>query len=848
MARDSITGYRTGSLNAALSHSQVPFGSNLFTFESHQVYSATNFLAGLTYFLIEGNVINFAPEGKFEFFSLGNIGTYRISGYHSPEIIALDTLNQTISFGKNSQKGFVFGGGGQLGKFTNLSLNDKHHRTTQQGLHLLYRLPENNEPIYLYAESFSSEINNLIRQLPNGTELIAIANSNNSLSGNREEFVRLGSNSVNSIPQGSIWLFAAAKGQSSSIFEVVENQFVNASGFLSNPAGIRYRVDLPLNSTNNLNILTRDIVSAEKPIFYPVSFKNLADDRKKARAIYLTHGNFKSEVERLANFRRSTQNIEIEVVDVEDVYNEFNFGKQCVFGIKKFLKHAYDNWQGQKVRYLFLIGDATWDVRKNYINSISEMFIPTYGNPVSDWWFGCLDSYDDFVPEILVGRAPVNTIEQMRDYVDKLIVYDTIPPNQWMKNALFLTGGNNANERRQFFNAVGLRYEDYILAPGFCGNISIVRKLDDLPSSGFQGGEIRNEINKGAQWTTFIGHASAEVFDMDGWAASNLNNKDRYGILTTISCNTGAFAEPVLKMSRNEQYLLQKDKGFIAAIGSTTVGFVDIHNYLTSKMFEILGDTTRKERNISEILEYGKSHMAKNAYQLYTLYQFLLLGDPLIRLRLGTEPDLYLNKTDFIINNGNTHNISEDDDSLTISGILGNYGPKAVGNIKLSLIRTFNDITDTLFLEIQDLCVAESFHFTLPIKEMAGKHKLTIVANPNQALFEETYSNNTVEFTIDVLGNTLLPVDPLNFWTVSANNPRFRFIEPLNNDDYAYEFQVYDFKTDMILDHSFSTIDTESIKISETHLDYIPQINLTGGKTYYVKYRRLSEKKRTGEL
>ncbi len=840
-ARDSITGYKYGSLKTTVSNSSIPFGSNLFTFESHQVYSTTNSIAGLTYFVIEGNVMNFASGGKFEFFNNGNQGTYRIFGYHSPEIIALDTANRTISFGKNAQKGFVFGGGGELGKFTNLSLNDTHHRTTQPGLHILYRLPGSDKATYVFAESFTNEINNLIRQFPSGTELIAITNSNNTLSGNRDEFVRLGSNSVNSIPQGSIWFFAVAKDNAASIFERVEHQFTNFSGFLANASGIRYKIDLPVNTINRINILTRDIASAEKPLLQPVTFKNLADKNRQARAIYLTHGNFRSEVERLANFRRNTQNIAVEVVDVEDVYNEFNFGKQSVFAIKKFLKHVYDNWQGQKVRYLCLVGDATWDVRKNYRNSVSEMFIPTYGNPVSDWWYGCLDAYDDFVPEILVGRAPVNTLEQMRDYVDKLIVYDTIPPNQWMKNVLFLTGGNNAGERRQFYNSIGLRYEDYIFAPGFCGNISIVRKLDDSPSSGFQGGEIRNEINKGAQWTTFIGHASAEVFDMDGWAAPNLNNKDRYGILTTISCNTSAFAEPVLKMSRSEQYLLQKDKGFIATIGSTTVGFLDIHNYVASKMYEILGDTKRKERNISEILEYGKSHMDKSDYQLYTLYQFSLLGDPLIRIRLGSEPDLYINRSDIKINAGSTPSINENDDSVTISGLLGNYGPKAIGEIELILIRNFNEIKDSLLITMQNLCVSQSFEFTLPIKDMAGKHSITIIANPNQELFEETYANNKVEFTIDVLENTLLPVDPLNLWTVSVNEPRFRFIEPLNEGQFTYEFQVLDFQSNRLLDHSFSNIDSENIQISETHIDYVPQVKLTDGKVYHIKYRRLSD-------
>jgi len=847
-ARDSITGYKFGSLNTTLSNSNIPFGSNLFTFESHQVYTTTNSPVGLRYYIIEGIAANFASNGKFELFTKGNSGSYKILGYHSDKIIALDTINQTISFGKNSQKGFVFGGGGELGKFTNLSLNDSHYRKTQSGLHLLYRLPDQDEVLYVFAESFSNELNNQLRQLPDGTEIVAVANSANILGGNKDEFVKLGSNSVNSITQGNIWFFATVKGNTARVYERVYQHYANAYGFLNSINGVRYSAEFPVKTSENLNILTRDLSSAEKPDFKLITFKNLADSNRNAKAIYLTHINFRSEVERLAEYRQSTQDIDIEVVDVDDVYNEFNFGKQSAFAIKKFLKHAYDNWNGEKVRYLFIIGDATWDVRKNYRNAVSEMFIPAYGNPVSDWWYGCLDAYDDFEPEILVARAPVNTLEQMRDYVNKLITYDTIPPNQWMKNILFLTGGNNANERRQFYNSVGIRYEDFILNPGFCGKINIIRKLDDSPSSGFQGGEIRNAINNGALWTIFIGHASAEVFDMDGWAASNLNNKDRYGFLTTISCNTGAFAEPMLKMSRNEQYLLQKEKGFVAVMGSTTVGFVGEHNYIASMMFEILSDKKKKERNLAEIFNYGKSHMAKRDFQLYTLYQFSLLGDPLIRVRLSDDTDLYLSKSDIKINSENNPNITENDDAIIISGILGNYGPKAEGEIELLLVRTYNQSNDSLVLKYNDICVAESFEFIIPIKEMPGKHSIKIIANPGRTLYEDNYANNMIEFNIDVLGNTLLPVDPLNFWNISSANPKFRFIEPLTIADFNYEFQIIDAATNNIVEHSLSHVDLEKINIFETHLEYNPEINLAAGHLYYLKYRRLTDNGEANEF
>jgi hypothetical protein len=84
-----------------------------------------------------------------------------------------------------------------------------------------------------------------------------------------------------------------------------------------------------------------------------------------------------------------------------------------------------------------------------------------------------------------------------------------------------------------------------------------------------QKNEILSHLNSGTIWTFFFGHASSQVFDLDGWHVEYMNNKGRTGFLSTLSCNAGAFAEPFDLHGRNESYVLAKDNGFVNTYGST---------------------------------------------------------------------------------------------------------------------------------------------------------------------------------------------------------------------------------------------------------------------------------------
>ena len=113
------------------------------------------------------------------------------------------------------------------------------------------------------------------------------------------------------------------------------------------------------------------------------------------------------------------------VVDVQDIYDEFNHGILNPRAIREFLNYAYHNWQPPAPTYVFLVGDTHFDV-KNEINFVPtiQVQIPGYGSTASDHQFVTFRGTDSF-PDMLIGRVPSANRVEARIFVERTITYET---------------------------------------------------------------------------------------------------------------------------------------------------------------------------------------------------------------------------------------------------------------------------------------------------------------------------------------------------------------------------------------------------------------------------------------
>src|SRR5262249_44402276 len=127
------------------------------------------------------------------------------------------------------------------------------------------------------------------------------------------------------------------------------------------------------------------------------------------------------------------------VVDVDDVYDEFNFGIRDPQAIRAFMQNAQQQWKTAP-RWLMLVGDASMDPR-NYLEMASADYVPTKlvtTTPLMapmDGWFP--DFNNDNIAAIPVGRIPVRTADEAARIFGRLTSRGT-PSGTWANSALFV--------------------------------------------------------------------------------------------------------------------------------------------------------------------------------------------------------------------------------------------------------------------------------------------------------------------------------------------------------------------------------------------------------------------------
>lgn len=168
--------------------------------------------------------------------------------------------------------------------------------------------------------------------------------------------------------------------------------------------------------------------------------------------IVVTHPQFLGEAARFANFRQQNDQIKIQVVTTEQVYNDFSSGAQDVSGIRDFFKHLRDT--GNPLKYILMFGGASFDYKDRIQNNSN--FVPSYisfnskdldGSFVSDDYFTMLDNSDEILTnidrpsefktggvgnqmDVAIGRFPAHDLTEMKIMVDKTISYYNKLPNQ----------------------------------------------------------------------------------------------------------------------------------------------------------------------------------------------------------------------------------------------------------------------------------------------------------------------------------------------------------------------------------------------------------------------------------
>lgn len=390
--------------------------------------------------------------------------------------------------------------------------------------------------------------------------------------------------------------------------------------------------------------------------------------------IFITPAIFRDALAPLVAFRQSQGHL-VKVVDVQDIYDAWAFGRTSPDAIRNFLRYAAATWTPPP-SYVLLVGDGTRDPH-NYTGRNNDNFIPPYLAMVDPWMgeTACDNCYaqlhgddplDDLLPDLAIGRLPVNSVADLNAVIGKIIGYETGPHlPDWLARVVFIA--DNAFEATGEPDPAGNMWElaDAAAARQPAG-VDVQRMYyDPSPFTPRPAWHIADPVaahrrtlellNAGAGLFTYIGHAHQWQWALTDLAADppyllglydvdTLTNGSRLPIVLDMTCLTAAFQTPAYsKTVLDERLLLHARGGAVAVWGSTGLGVVWGHDRLEAGFDAELWRHPPGSVALGALTAAGYRELfTRGTCCLSAARTFVLLGDPAMRTWVYARSALYL--------------------------------------------------------------------------------------------------------------------------------------------------------------------------------------------------------------
>lgn len=385
--------------------------------------------------------------------------------------------------------------------------------------------------------------------------------------------------------------------------------------------------------------------------YVPPDFASLPE----ADYLFITHRDFVTATQRLADYRAG-QGLSTLVLDVDDLYNEFNYGIYHPVAIKNFLAYTFDNWANPPT-YVLLIGGGHWNFKGDGLDRYGEdvggqmvnppIYMPPYLTFV-DPWQGEVDSAnqlamlvgDDILPDVLIGRLPVLSEADLNTVIDKIINYESLallPEQSWQTHFTFVAddtpdaAGDFVALAEQAINELPSR-----------ANVDRIY-LDDYPGATEAREAITSTLNiTGTLFLNYIGHGSVER-----WAHEKIFRNEDVGSLTNIgqlpvvlsmTCLDGYWIYPTQAFDGNptkwvslvETLLWSSTGGAVSTFSATGLGVATAHDVLHSGFYQSVFQDDELVFGAATLAAKLKLYATGNNLDL--IQTFTVFGDPALRL------------------------------------------------------------------------------------------------------------------------------------------------------------------------------------------------------------------------
>ncbi len=342
-----------------------------------------------------------------------------------------------------------------------------------------------------------------------------------------------------------------------------------------------------------------------------------------ADLVIISHGMFMDHVTPLKTMRKS-QGWSVAVIDVQDVYDAFNYGAKSPWALRHFLHHASTAWQTPP-RFVLLVGDASFDPRNHLelddVDFIPTRFVPTaFMETASDNWL--VDFDDNGVPELAIGRLPVQTVEEATTVMAKLVGYAQASNHgMWTREALLVA------DKQDGFDFAAAN-ED--VATALSPTLSVESLLLDATDVTRVRDTLLTRLNEGKLLVNYMGHGSTEVWAngelLTSTDALALTNRDKLPVVVAMNCLNGFFHD-LYTTSLAEALLKAEQGGAVAVWASSGLTGPSGQSVMNRALMQALFG--QDELTLGEAIMRAKATVTNRDIQR----TWLLFGDPTMRLK-----------------------------------------------------------------------------------------------------------------------------------------------------------------------------------------------------------------------
>lgn len=577
-----------------------------------------------------------------------------------------------------------------------------------------------------------------------------------------------------------------------------------------------------------------------KPTFLIVSHGSLMEPATPS-----TVNDRPNAVQAYARYRASTAGggYDTLTVTMQHLFDQYSYGERHPLAIRRFARQMLQQSSGT-VPYLLLIGRgrSTPGIRNDPQQAQLDL-VMTAGFPGSDGMFttGLLATEPD-VPALPTGRINAGSPQEVLNYLNKVKEYEQpAGAGLWRKNLLHLSGGQSADERALFRRLV-TAYQQQITSPFLGGQVTTYTKRTDSPVEALP---LAKPVNEGAGLITFFGHSGLDATDLDIGFCSNdvlgYRNTGKYPLLLVNGCAIGNFffGRPTL----TTDWVLTPNRGAIAAIAQSHLGYTDVMHTYTSHFYRLLADSSQLHKSIGQLQQETIRRVLSSSADGRTLantQQMVLQGDPALHPFPFRLPDYQITSGGLSIEDGVQGPLTTLSDSVRIRAVIQNAGQYRPGQLAVRVRRFVNGQVSGVYNLIipRSTAYQDTVSLTLPNDRQAtGPNQFEVTHNPTESPLtqpEINYANNlaTTELTIPSQQPVLI-YPPLNG---VVNTTTIRLVAQY----VSTGTQAFDLELDSTA--LFSSPFRQNQRLTgSSNISYLAKIPNRPRATYYWRVRRIND-------